>query len=50
VNRASCVGYTDGSTFQKKVPRDMNDRAVIDTCGGLVNVNQTHHQPDMTSG
>jgi hypothetical protein len=24
--------------------------AVIDTCGGHVNVNRIHHQPDMTSG
>jgi hypothetical protein len=27
-----------------------DDRAVIDICGGLVNGNQTHHQPGMTSG
>jgi hypothetical protein len=49
VNHASCTGHIDDSAFKKKVHRD-DGHAVIDTCGGLINVYQTHHQPGMASG
>jgi hypothetical protein len=52
-SRASCVGYPDGqascSTFQRKVHRRHDGCAAVDTYYGLVNVYQTHHQPNVAS-
>jgi hypothetical protein len=38
------------SNFSEKGTQRRDSRATIDTCCGLVNVYQTHHQPSVTSG
>jgi hypothetical protein len=50
--REPCVvrGYADGSAFQKKNTQKCDGHTAIDSCGRLVNVYRTHHQPGMTSG
>jgi hypothetical protein len=36
--------------FSEESTQQHDGRTVIDICGRLVNVNRTHHPPDMTSG
>jgi hypothetical protein len=43
-------GVYMGFSFTEESTQRYDDHTVIDTCGGLTNVNRTHHQPEITSG
>jgi hypothetical protein len=52
VLREPCImhGVYRRLSFLEESTQRHDGHAVIDTCGGLVNVNRTHHHPDITSG